>query len=130
MIVLFFFLMIRRPPKSTRTDTLFPYTTLFRSQQGVGGAIACLPPKLPASLGSVTPGQPAGDDSDNLAIEFRALLRRKVDRSHAALEIGPIKLTDLGHASPLPRRIFRQKHRARLLAERRLSENEIGRAHV
>src|SRR3546814_11823249 len=30
-IVFFFFLMIRRPPRSTRTDTLFPYTTLFRS---------------------------------------------------------------------------------------------------
>src|SRR3546814_1111833 len=29
--LLFFFLMIRRPPRSTRTDTLFPYTTLFRS---------------------------------------------------------------------------------------------------
>src|SRR3546814_9792518 len=29
----FFFLMIRRPPRSTRTDTLFPYTTLFRSQR-------------------------------------------------------------------------------------------------
>src|SRR3546814_10508659 len=28
---LFFFLMIRRPPRATRTDTLFPYTTLFRS---------------------------------------------------------------------------------------------------
>src|SRR3546814_10501233 len=28
--LLFFFLMIRRPPRSTRTDTLFPYTTLFR----------------------------------------------------------------------------------------------------
>src|SRR3546814_2186763 len=27
-----FFLMIRRPPRSTRTDTLFPYTTLFRSR--------------------------------------------------------------------------------------------------
>src|SRR3546814_15357912 len=27
----FFFLMIRRPPRSTRTETLFPYTTLFRS---------------------------------------------------------------------------------------------------
>src|SRR3546814_12699075 len=27
----FFFLRIRRPPRSTRTDTLFPYTTLFRS---------------------------------------------------------------------------------------------------
>src|SRR3546814_4340436 len=29
--MLFFCLMIRRPPRSTRTDTLFPYTTLFRS---------------------------------------------------------------------------------------------------
>src|SRR3546814_10580885 len=29
-----FFLMIRRPPRSTRTDTLFPYTTLFRSDAG------------------------------------------------------------------------------------------------
>src|SRR3546814_12302615 len=28
----FVFLMIRRPPRSTRTDTLFPYTTLFRSR--------------------------------------------------------------------------------------------------
>src|SRR3546814_5740003 len=28
----FFFIMIRRPPRSTRTDTLFPYTTLFRSE--------------------------------------------------------------------------------------------------
>src|SRR3546814_279144 len=29
--VLFFFLMLRRPPRATLTDTLFPYTTLFRS---------------------------------------------------------------------------------------------------
>src|SRR3546814_17621107 len=29
--------MIRRPPRSTRTDTLFPYTTLFRSARGGGG---------------------------------------------------------------------------------------------
>src|SRR3546814_3865049 len=28
--------MIRRPPRSTRTDTLFPYTTLFRSERGRG----------------------------------------------------------------------------------------------
>src|SRR3546814_6263944 len=32
MLCRVFFLMIRRPPRSTRTDTLFPYTTLFRSQ--------------------------------------------------------------------------------------------------
>src|SRR3546814_1441159 len=30
--------MIRRPPRSTRTDTLFPYTTLFRSHRAVGCA--------------------------------------------------------------------------------------------
>src|SRR3546814_1376393 len=30
---MFFFLMIRRPPGSTRTDTLFPYSTLFRSSR-------------------------------------------------------------------------------------------------
>src|SRR3546814_11017405 len=40
------FLMIRRPPRSTRTDTLFPYTTLFRS---------CEPPDRPASDGPTRP---------------------------------------------------------------------------
>src|SRR3546814_16745725 len=33
MEVILFFLLFRRPPRSTRTDTLFPYTTLFRSAQ-------------------------------------------------------------------------------------------------
>src|SRR3546814_21009410 len=33
LTMLLFFLMKRRPPRSTRTDTLFPYTTLFRSRQ-------------------------------------------------------------------------------------------------
>src|SRR3546814_20520022 len=37
-----FFLMIRRPPRSTRTDTLFPYTTLFRSLKFSNGHIWCL----------------------------------------------------------------------------------------
>src|SRR3546814_8609955 len=32
--IVIFFLMLRRPPRSTRTDTLFPYTTLFRSGEG------------------------------------------------------------------------------------------------
>src|SRR3546814_6567143 len=35
----FFFLMIRRPPRSTRTDTLFPYTTLFRSSGSAAVAV-------------------------------------------------------------------------------------------
>src|SRR3546814_4914931 len=40
----FFFLRIRRPPRSTRTDTLFPYTTLFRSkdvEDGTGEREGC-----------------------------------------------------------------------------------------
>src|SRR3546814_14104241 len=36
VMYIFFFLMIRRPPRSTRTDTLFPYTTLFRSHRAAG----------------------------------------------------------------------------------------------
>src|SRR3546814_20752127 len=43
-----FFLMIRRPPRSTRTDTLFPYTTLFRSR----GAVLRL---LPAGIRCARP---------------------------------------------------------------------------
>src|SRR3546814_3849895 len=41
ILIFFFFLMIRRPPRSTRTDTLFPYTTLFRSlpPQGFGASM-------------------------------------------------------------------------------------------
>src|SRR3546814_9341885 len=39
--------MIRRPPRSTRTDTLFPYTTLFRSLEQLflvaGQGLGCLP---------------------------------------------------------------------------------------
>src|SRR3546814_19233736 len=38
--VCIFFLMIRRPPRSTRTDTLFPYTTLFRSALDKGNRFA------------------------------------------------------------------------------------------
>src|SRR3546814_15802761 len=46
IIVFFFFLMIRRPPRSTRTDTLFPYTTLFRSAHQ-----AAFPLKSPSAKG-------------------------------------------------------------------------------
>src|SRR3546814_13836609 len=39
--VVFCFLMIRRPPRSTRTYTLFPYTTLFRSEASKGRFYGC-----------------------------------------------------------------------------------------
>src|SRR3546814_19013895 len=53
--MLVYFLMTRRPPRSTRTDTLFPYTTLFRSHgpdagrqpptRGAPGAVPSCPPR-------------------------------------------------------------------------------------
>src|SRR3546814_13564679 len=39
LFLFFVFLMIRRPPRSTRTDTLFPYTTLFRSHVRGGNLV-------------------------------------------------------------------------------------------
>src|SRR3546814_14500351 len=42
--------MIRRPPRSTRTDTLFPYTTLFRSPQRAGAAAAIYQPRADGAV--------------------------------------------------------------------------------
>src|SRR3546814_20711601 len=58
----FFCLLIRRPPSSTRTDTLFPYTTLFRSFQRWRSAPArsylgyCLPPQQ-GTFGTYPPAE-------------------------------------------------------------------------
>src|SRR3546814_17953033 len=59
------FLMIRRPPRSTRTDTLLPYTTLFRAgEQRAGGAAggdhegAAAEPAAPGVLARPLLGQP------------------------------------------------------------------------
>src|SRR3546814_11572557 len=60
---LLFFLMIRRPPRSTRTDNLFPYTTLVRSclprPKGTGEAMPVVP-RTGRSLmgGSLSGGEP------------------------------------------------------------------------
>src|SRR3546814_14044570 len=43
--------MIRRPPRSTRTDTLFPYTTLFRSRDRIGADILAFAPIFDADRG-------------------------------------------------------------------------------
>src|SRR3546814_16349158 len=54
-----FFLMIRRPPRSTRTDTLFPYTTLFRSEDEegwVGDATRALAGKVARSVREMIDG--------------------------------------------------------------------------
>src|SRR3546814_3301271 len=64
--------MIRRPPRSTRTDTLFPYTTLFRSNALIRHQVVVLPSE-PAEYGSTA----------DLAAAIRAYIRRYVDLSPA-----------------------------------------------
>src|SRR3546814_13544787 len=51
--------MIRRPPRSTRTDTLFPCTTLFRSESSsvIASRVAC---EIPSDVTSDIPGEIAG----------------------------------------------------------------------
>src|SRR3546814_1594176 len=74
--------MIRRPPRSTRTDTLFPYTTLFRSRegkdatQGMSGrrGFPPSPPAHPAAARSATSAQ-AAIRSEEHTSELQSLMR-------------------------------------------------------
>src|SRR3546814_11197306 len=80
----FFFLMIRRPPRSTRTDTLFPYTTLFRSCQNSQEIIVL-------RLGKMQPGQ------FGFGLSQERLRLAKIEgRSDSGIK------PPLGEAQPLP----------------------------
>src|SRR3546814_17352280 len=70
-MTVFFFLMIRRPPRSTRTYTLFPYTTLFRSVSGseirnvpTANVQNALMGRMPGFVAQQRSGQPGRDASD------------------------------------------------------------------
>src|SRR3546814_7069871 len=80
-----FFLMIRRPPRSTRTDTLFPYTTLFRSlppgrvprHRGADGAVRA-PCPHPGRRHGRSPGTDArrkAHRSEEHTSELQSLMR-------------------------------------------------------
>src|SRR3546814_1351614 len=78
--------MIRRPPRSTRTDTLFPYTTLFRSRRARGGAARRSDPR--AIDGGTAPAAAAAVFSRHrLSFDARARGRqRRDDPSHVQME--------------------------------------------
>src|SRR3546814_7617499 len=80
--------MIRRPPRSTRTDTLFPYTTLFRSRRVPAARIGSDTPAPPTrsarsrpSISGASPAakpqrRPAADDrSEEHTSELQSLMR-------------------------------------------------------
>src|SRR3546814_16720560 len=82
---IFFFLMQRRPPRSTRTDTLLPYTTLFRSARlGLvafpGAWLGVSRPRrhharLPPCLARRGAGQGGARRSEEHTSELRSLMR-------------------------------------------------------
>src|SRR3546814_11573463 len=94
--------MIRRPPSSTRTDTLFPYTTLFRSIRGrfvdQGAMLDAAHAQLGAAayrfggmaMGGDVNAMPAAflDDRADLGIRVLAAIERIGGRDHTAREIG------------------------------------------
>src|SRR3546814_2923032 len=63
--------MIRRPPRSTRTDTLFPYTTLFRSAPGVCGG----PHPPPSGTARRRRRPPCARRSEEHTSELQSLMR-------------------------------------------------------
>src|SRR3546814_4026840 len=77
-----FFLMIGRPPRSTRTDTLFPYTTLFRSATAWSGeqcsaqsAGASCTTSMPIRLHSSAISTGSGGRSEEHTSELQSLMR-------------------------------------------------------
>src|SRR3546814_4480103 len=84
--------MIRRPPRSTRTDTLFPYTTLFRRQRLVAAALdtaGCVP-----GGGAMADGQQPAHRLPTLLVlaSSRIAFRRRAAASRlccSAISVGP-----------------------------------------
>src|SRR3546814_14696930 len=86
--------MIRRPPRSTRTDTLFPYTTLFRSVDGIAGhVIIAARTEQPRIIEAIAPGAAPAAAPAPSAVEER-VRRAEAGRAHLfppivdAIEIG------------------------------------------
>src|SRR3546814_4919031 len=90
--------MRRRPPRSTRTDTLFPYTTLFRSAQGRQAG------RNPAGAGRA-PGRGgyagrAGIDGDLAVGDRRPAGRRGAGVAVDAAQAGRVQTADVRHLAP------------------------------
>src|SRR3546814_3063730 len=104
----YFFLMIRRPPRSTRTDTLFPYTTLFRSCPRTATASASARhlrrwPKPIVAAASVRKVKRFGKRGLHVP-------------ASVAAQRGAERLDDAVDVTLVHRRIERQRERARVVA--------------
>src|SRR3546814_18941418 len=102
----FFFLMIRRPPRSTRTDTLFPYTTLFRSAQYRPQAVRSARRRALAAWSAVQRRAARFGDgcvSHLIPVSMKASLLQKLEamaerREELARELGDASVIEIGRA--------------------------------
>src|SRR3546814_1293669 len=109
--------MIRRPPRSTRTDTLFPYTTLFRSIKGKPSPKngAASRPNRPAAIGTKRrpPKKARYSRSEEHTSELQSLMRisyavfclKKTEKNH--VNMYSLFLDNYGH-SQAPKPITRK----------------------
>src|SRR3546814_8770694 len=115
-----FFLMVRRPPRSTRTDTLFPYTTLFRS-------VELRPHRTAIGAEHADLDEVAGLD-----------VRRQIEGPRHMVEVVAGRPVEAERRQLLARRFAQQRDRKAPADMRRVEQRaigavvdiKIGRAHV
>src|SRR3546814_20459815 len=103
--------MIRRPPRSTRTDTLFPYTTLFRSDQPVPAELdhqGQQPDDAEGHMQPVRPDQREEGGQEGAALRRRADVDQMLELIELDREVGGAaqhgnRKPDLCAAHPAPR---------------------------
>src|SRR3546814_11918825 len=119
--------MLRRPPRSTRTDTLFPYTTLFRSVDRLLAARHANPDRC------VLVGAYALGKAQRLISELRARGHHDPIHIHGALDrmcaLYAQFGVDLGELRPATDQPAKEL-RGRIVVAPPSALNEIGRAHV
>src|SRR3546814_10301472 len=124
MYYFFFFLMLLRPPRSTRTDTLFPSTTLFRSSARAGSSdpdtlipMPCLDRFFGIEIEYRVVGPDDGFNPPGFVFEHQMNARRR--RRQLRIDRARERVDKLG-----PTRIIEPQRRPALTAK------EVGRAHV
>src|SRR3546814_11831712 len=95
IVVGFFFLMIRRPTRSTRTDTLFTYTTLFRSARREGTVMTDLQVEPTAIEGLLVLRLPIHADNRGW---FKENWQRAKMTALGLPDFGPVQQNQIGRA--------------------------------
>src|SRR3546814_2874097 len=106
---MFLFLMNRRPPRSTRTDTLFPYTTLFRSVRH----------RVPHDLGDIADAIVLGGGADVEDLAVHGLARRLERGEEGAADVGDMNERTPGRPVALEERS--EEHTSELQSLMRIS---------